>query len=361
MIGRRIILAATAGLSLAACGAETPAARPQTTAGAPAAEETSPAARLMAAVEAENTLSMAVLKNGERVFAYGPIIEDEPTYTASVRKSILAMVMGEWVENGTIDLDATLADMGVDDVEGLTDIEKTATYRDLIEARSGVYHPASNFSGVTEEEPKRGDHAPGTYYWYNNWDFNAAGAIFEKLTGKSLFAEFQRQFAEPMGLQPFDLARHEREREERTSESSYFPPYHFYLSTDDLARLGQLMLDGGVWEGERLISEAWVDEMTALATPAAEMNPERLRGGELGYGYMWWVFDPATARPEFEGGYAGRGHFGQYILVLPRLDIVIAHKTAPQRYEGPEEYDAVNVDWDEFMALVDLAIAAYGG
>ncbi len=344
----QILFAAAAAL-LAACAHD----------GSVVERDAEAVAALEVSVEAEVTKSMVVLRGGETVFEYGPVDAAEPTYVASVRKSLLAMLMGEWVEKGAIDLDATLADLGVDDLQGLTDDEKQATVRDLITARSGVYHPASNFSGVRDEGPSRGDHAPGAYYWYNNWDFNAAGAIFERLTGRSIFEEFERQFVKPMGLQPFPVDGHKKERENHSKENSLHPPYHFILSASDLAKLGQLMLQGGMWNGERLISEEWVKESVSLITPSAEMNPENWRGGEFGYGYMWWVYDPETSEPQFNGGYAARGHFGQYILVLPKYDMVISHKTAPVEYDGPEEYAAVSVNWDEFRVLVDLAIEAF--
>ncbi|MEM6537826.1 MAG: hypothetical protein AAF668_08890, partial [Pseudomonadota bacterium] len=94
-------------------------------------------------------------------------------------------------------------------------------------------------------------------------------------------------------------------------------------------------------------------------TPSKDMNPESFEGGELGYGYMWWVFDPATSDPEFEDAYVARGHFGQYILVMPKLDMVIAHKTEPIPYKTQEEYAAINVSWDEFRKIVDVAIETF--
>ncbi|MHA7871240.1 MAG: serine hydrolase domain-containing protein [Hyphococcus sp.] len=310
------------------------------------------------AVAAGQTHSMIVVRDGQIVYAYGDTTQTEGTYLASVRKSILAMLMGEHVESGAIDLDATLADIGFDDVQGLTDQEKTATVRDLITARSGVYHPASNFSGVTEEGPQRGDHPPGTYYWYNNWDFNAAGGVFEKLTRTDIYSAFETQLAGPLQMQDWDLELHQENGKTGDLTQSQYPAYHFYLSARDLARLGLLMLREGRWNGEQLIAADWVRESVAVATPNAAMNPEKYRESGFAYGYMWWVFDPAHFPPAFHGGYAGRGHFGQYVVVLPALDLVIAHKTAPQAYETAEEYEAVNVTWDEMWALIDLTLAA---
>lgn len=310
------------------------------------------------AVAVGNTHSMVVVKGGRVAYSYGDVAQTEGTYLASVRKSILTMMMGEHVKNGTIDIDASLADLGVDDVQGLTETEKTTTLKDLISARSGIYHPASNFSGVTDEGPGRGDHAPGTYYWYNNWDFNAAGAIFEELTGADIYEAFGEQFAGPLQLEDWDLALHQENGKTGDLTQSKYPAYHFYLSTRDLARLGLLMLHEGRWNGENIISADWVRESVAISTPNEDMNPESTRDSGFAYGYMWWVFDPAHFPPAFHGGYAGRGHFGQYLVVLPAVDLVFAHKTAPQDYDTPEEYEAVNVTWDEMRVLVDLTLAA---
>lgn len=310
------------------------------------------------AVAGGNTHSMVVVKEGRVAYSYGDAAQTEGTYLASVRKSILTMMMGEHVESGVININATLGELGVDDVQGLTETEKTATVRDLISARSGIYHPASNFSGVTDEGPQRGDHAPGTYYWYNNWDFNAVGGVFEELTGADIYEAFGEQLAEPLQLQDWDLALHKENGKTGDLTQSKFPAYHFYLSARDLARLGLLMLREGSWNGAQIIPAEWVRESVAVTTPSAEMNPEGYRESGFAYGYMWWVFDPAHFPPAFHGGYAGRGHFGQYLVVLPAVDLVIAHKTAPQEYDTPEEYEAVNVTWDEMRVLVDLTLAA---
>ncbi len=316
---------------------------------------------LEAEVAAGNTHSMLVIKGGQVAYSYGDVAQTEGTYLASVRKSILTMMMGEHVESGAINIDATLAEIGIDDIQGLSETEKSATLRDLISARSGIYHPASNFSGVTSAGPQRGDHAPGTYYWYNNWDFNAAGGIFEKLTGTDIYDAFDTQLAGPLALEDYDPDFHKANGKTGDLTQSEFPAYHFYLSARDVARLGLLMLHEGQWGDEQIISSDWVREGVAISTPNAEMNPEGYRESGFAYGYMWWVFDPKHFPAAFHGGYAARGHFGQYIVVLPARDLVIVHKTLPINYETPEEYDAVNVNWGEFRTLIDLTLEAMNG
>ena len=143
--------------------------------------------------DGSNATGVLVVDRGRVVLEFGDV--EELTYLASVRKSILAMLYGAWVEDGTIDLDTTLEEIGVDDIGGLLPIEKRATIRHLVTARSGVYHAASNSGDNLADAPPRGSQEPGTYMLYNNWDFNAAGAVFEELTGR----EYLRRARAPAG------------------------------------------------------------------------------------------------------------------------------------------------------------------
>ena len=158
--------------------------------------------------DSANSTGIVVADRGRIVFQYGDI--EELSYLASVRKSILAMLYGYWVENGTIDLNATMADLGVDDIGGLLPIELGATVDHLVTARSGVYHPASNGGDNLSEAPPRGSQQPGTYMLYSNWDFNAAGAVFEQLTGRDLYDEAQAQLAIPLRFQDWDRSMHRK-------------------------------------------------------------------------------------------------------------------------------------------------------
>jgi CubicO group peptidase (beta-lactamase class C family) len=126
-----------------------------------------------------NTTGLVVVDRGRVVFRYGDI--EELSYVASVRKSILAMLYGYWVENGTIDLDTTLAQLQVDDIGGLLPIEKQATIGHVITARSGVYHPASYSGDDLADAPhcqQRHSHRPHlrppphprpTLAWHRCW------------------------------------------------------------------------------------------------------------------------------------------------------------------------------------------------
>ncbi len=292
--------------------------------------------------DSSNTTGLIVVDRGRVVFEYGDVAE--LSYLASVRKSVLAMLYGKYVENGTIDLQKTLADLGVDDVGGLLDIEKRATIHDLVTARSGVYHPASNSGDNLADAPSRGSQEPGTYMLYSNWDFNAAGAVFEQESGVNIYDSLEEQLAIPLGFQDWDRSA---QRKSGNLSISRNPAYHMWISTRDMARIGYLMLREGQWRNEQLISQDWVRRISSVVTPLGEMNPGRRRDGYFGYGYMWWVFDGPRVVGPFEGAYTARGAVGQWITVMPAVDLVIAHKTNSV-YRRTTSWRS----WQRFMELM---------
>ena len=270
-----------------------------------------------------NATGVEVIVGGEEIFRYGAV--DRLSYIASCRKSILAMLYGKYVENGTINLKETIEDLGIDDLQGLLPIEKKATVYDLITARSGVFHPASNGGDDTDHKPTRGTKKPGNFFLYNNWDFNAAGTVFEMKTGKNIYDALGEDIAIPIGMQDWNR---EAQRKGGNSKISIHPAYHFYFSTRDMARLGYLMLRHGKWGDEQVISEDWVKKMVTPVSSAKEVSHGK-EDGRYSYGYMWWLYDPGCSQFtwEYEGAYGAHGAMGQYIKVFPALDMVIAIKT----------------------------------
>lgn len=287
--------------------------------------------------------AIVVVVEGKVLWEYGD--PSALSYLASVRKSLLAMLYGPYVEDGTIDLDLTMAQIGLDDVGGLLPIEREAKVRDLIAARSGVYHVASNPGDNLDDAPERGSQTPGSYYLYSNWDFNAAGSTFEMLTGESIYDAFTHKLAEPLGFQDWRRMIHIRNGDEERSEHL---AYHFVLSTRDMAKLGELMLRDGQWQGQQVLSADWVEEIRSVITPNKEMNPIEHRESEFGYGYMWWVWDGPKVSCEFEGAYTGRGAYGQFITVIPKLEMVVAHKTYPD----------ARTSWQEYVQVLDGLVNA---
>ena len=305
-------------------------------------------ARVESHLEGMSTSSMMVVTGGRVAYEYGDVTE--VSYLASVRKSILAMLYGIYWDREILDLDWTLEQVGIDEHGGLTPEERQARIRDVIASRSGIYRPASNAGDDLSSAPESGSVAPGEYYLYSNWDFNAAGTIFEEVSGVDIFDALAMELAIPLRFQDFDRERHEKGGD---MERSMHPSYHMHLSTRDMARVGLLALREGRWGDQRLISEEWMQEMTRPITPVSEMNPEHRRDGPHGYGYMWWVWDGPHDQGLYRGAYTGVGAVGQYITVLPALDMVVAHKTVPG--------DGRRVQHPQFWELLDLVVEAHCG
>lgn len=281
---------------------------------------------------------MVVNVHGKPIFHYGDI--SQTSYLASARKSLIAMLYGPSVERGTIRLDATLSELGFDDVGGLLPIERTATVRDLLMARSGVYHPAANAGDASALAPPRGSVKPGSYFLYNNWDFNAAEAIYEKSTGETIRSAFNRDIAQAIGMEDWKPSLQIPAIRNDTGKSLY-PAHHFVLSTRDMARLGQVMLQGGAWQGRNVLPTTWVRRISSLQTSAAEVAKTSPFEPGLGYGYLWWIFDPTGGwSNQLSGAYTASGAYGQFITVVPKLDMVVAHKTVvpPPRNVSASNY-----------------------
>ena len=281
---------------------------------------------------------------------------DTVTYLASVRKSVLSMMMGNYVRRGTVDLTKSLAQLGMDDIGGLSAQEKEATVKDLLTARSGVYHEASNAGDDLASAPPRGSQPHGTYMLYSNWDFNALGGAFELMTGRDIYDVLESDVARPIGMQHFNRAIH---RKTGDSTRSRYLAYHMNFSTRDMARIGYLMLRRGAWNGRQLVPADWVDESTRPFTRVSEMNPPQRRGGPFGYGYLWWVWDGPQASGPYQGAYAGLGAIGQQIVVMPKLDLVVAHKTSPGQRDA--EGRPRSVSHSDFLRTFDVLVRAYCG
>lgn len=258
--------------------------------------------------------AVMVVQDGKVIANWGDV--SRKVNVASVRKSLLSALYGIAVSEGRIDLSSTLADLDIDDkTPALTEAEKRATVRDLLMARSGIYHPAAYETGeMQRNRPEPGSHAPGTFWLYNNWDFNALGTIYRQQTGKDIFQSFAQQIAQPIGMQDFSA----RDGAYVSEQHSTHPAYPFRLSARDAARFGQLYLDGGRWSGRQIIPAAWVK-----ASTTAYSATDR---GSMGYGYLWW-----TLNPDVFGSSAAlaSGYGGQAIAIVPSKHLVVVQTVDP--------------------------------
>lgn len=267
----------------------------------------------------------------------------------SIRKSFLSALYGIYVAEVKIDLDATLAELGIDDNEPrLTVMEKQATVADLLKARSGIYHPALyETDTMKKRRPARGSHPPRTFWYYNNWDFNALGTIFEQRTGLSVFEAFQQRLATPLGLEDFQL---EDTRYVR-GEDSIHPAYPFRMTARDMARFGLLFARNGRWGERQLVPADWVMASTTSYSPAPTESGEV----HCGYGYLWWteIYGRHLENVDLpQGTFSARGARGHYILVVPVWDLVIVHRVDTDKNDGSR------VEREQFGTLVKLIVEA---
>jgi CubicO group peptidase (beta-lactamase class C family) len=301
------------------------------------------------------TKGLHVSVGGRTLFEYGDV--SYVSKIASTRKSVLGMLYGKYVASGQVDLQKTVKEMGLDDRKPFLPIEESATLEMMLMARSGVYQ----FNGETEpalKPPPNGAQYPGSFFCYQNWDFDAAGTAFEKLTGKNIYDALDADLAKPLGMQDFNRARQRKVPPENAA--SVHQEYVMYLSTRDMARLGLLMLREGEWDGKRLLSKSWIKYLTTLTTPVHDLYPSAFRivmmtgPARWGYGVTWWVWDQPHSlgvidMGPFDGTYMALGTGGQYLTVLPALDMVVSHKV---EIEGDKPGDVSLFDYSTILQLL---------
>jgi CubicO group peptidase (beta-lactamase class C family) len=252
----------------------------------------------------------------------------------SVRKSFLSGLYGVAVDAGEIDIDATMAQLNIEDDPPLTSAEKQATVRELLQARSGVYHSAAYESpAMKKRRPRRGSHPHGSFWYYNNWDFNVLGAIFEQETGTDIFTAFDRFIATPIGMEYYRVMDGYHHLE---AEHSQYPAYPFKMAALDMARYGLLYLREGQWNGEQVISRGWIVESTT--------SYSKTNWG--GYAYLWWT-DTPEGRPH---RYFALGYGGHVIAVWPEKNLVFVQRV--------DTYRGRRVGLDEAIAVIDAVAAA---
>ena len=263
-----------------------------------------------------DSAAVMIVDDGIVVDTWGDV---KRTYQChSMRKSLISALYGIYVAEGTIDLSKTLDELGIDDKTPLTEAEKQATVADLLRARSGVYIPAAGeAASMKATRPERGSHAPGTFWYYNNWDFNALGTIFDQETGEeNIYQAFETHIADPIGMQDFVPENLHYDYE----SYSMHPYYGFRMSTRDLARFGLLFLREGRWRDQQIIPADWVRESTATFSQT---------GTDSGYGYMWWTGVKGGLFPSVqvkEHSYYASGYRGHRVIVLPYRNVVIVHR-----------------------------------
>jgi len=301
--------------------------------------------------------SAVIIDHGREVIEWGDT--SRKIKISSVRKSLLSALFGIYVPLNHFDLDSSIGSLGIDDDPPLTPAEKHATVRMLLEARSGVYHGyVAGTPAMREGWPQRGSHPPGSFWFYNNWDFNALGSIFEKEFKTTIAQAFHARIARRIGMRDFRVEDMYYLRAPANASPDYnksiHPAYHFRMSARDLARFGYLFLRDGEWQGESVVPRDWVSEST-------QAHSQTEAGG--GYGYLWWV-DGFNLT---EHSFSAQGALAKYLVVVPARGLVVVylnHAEFPDDASGLTG-DAVkklpSISHDQMGQLLKMLLDAQAG
>ena len=286
--------------------------------------------------ERTSTDAVVIVHRGAIVAAWGDTAT--PFNIRSVRKALLSSLLAPEFSSGRLKTTQTLAELGIDDVEGLTPQETEATVHDVLSSSSGIFHRAAY---EPSDPPARGSIPRGTFV-YNNWDFNLAGALYEKSSRRSIGEAFAQTIAGPLQMRDFDASNFSYRRE----KSSRYPAYLFEMSARDLARYGLLFARHGNWRGKQLVDAAWIDAST---TPYVKTPRE----GQS-FGYLWWVMNEESKNP---GAFVTTGNGGQQLFVDPKRDLVVV-QLASTKLLLAQKAIGIAVSSKERAKLLALILAA---
>lgn len=279
--------------------------------------------------------SLMILRH-DRLVASGwwaPYTPERPHLLYSISKSFTATAAGIAAGEGLIRLDDPVISYFPEFDADITDPRSRAMLvRHVASMASG--HEGDTFfeaHGRDREDLVRGfllippPRDPGTVFAYNQSATFTLSAIVQRACGQSLTDYLRPRLLDPLGIGEIAWLS------DRGGRELGFSGLH--ATTDALARLGLLYLRGGVWEGERLLPEWWVAEATRTQVPNAGVM-----GGEdwqRGYGFKFWMS---------RHGYRGDGAYGQFCVVLPEQDAVIATTADTLNMQG-----LLNLVWEHLV------------
>jgi CubicO group peptidase (beta-lactamase class C family) len=301
-------------------------------------------AALKAVVDSIGSSAFMIVTRGKVIAAWG---DTGRTFLShSIRKSFMSALAGIAVAEGKLDTSSTLGSIGISEKSTpLSATELQARVADLLRARSGVYLAAAGeVDAMREARPARASHQPGTFWYYNNWDFNVLGTIYRRATGEDIFVAIESRIATPIGMQEFRVAEAQYYSEEPSEHQGYI----FRISARDLARFGVLYLHRGRWRDQQLIPASWVDASLLSYSSTGVLGS---RATKSGYGFMWWIQANAEGHPELgipDGTFTASGNGGQRLTVVPGIETVVVNL---MNTDAPGPRISSN-DWDTIMAAV---------
>ncbi len=287
------------------------------------------------------TLSLLVVHDGNIIHErYAPGVDvTTRTRTWSTAKSIASTLIGMLVAEGRMSLDEPL---GLDWYPSVSseddDPRSTITLRHALNMSSGLF-PIDNdsleyatgsglsyWAGASSIQDMRNPgliREPGTYWDYENYDTLRAVYAMKLVLGEEAYLEYPRRaLLDKIGMRNTLLSV------DRFGD--FILSSQVYTNARDLARFGLLYLQGGVWNGERLVSEDWID---FVRTPA----PATAQRGNFYGGQFWLVPDDRTDVPA--DAYSTSGNRGQYTIIVPSHNLVIVRRGLDYGNQGFNRWD----------------------
>lgn len=230
----------------------------------------------------------------------------------SVSKTFTSIACGMLIDEGRLKLDDKVIDFFPEQLpDSLSDNLKAMTVRDLLTMTCGQAREASavregNEDWVAGFLAAPVEYEPGTFFAYNSLGTYMVSAIIQKVTGEKINDYLNARLYEPLHI--------EKPEWEESPQGINCGGWGLYIKSDDMAKLGQLLLNNGQWNGKQLVSQEWVSEMTKYQV-STKRHADRRADWTQGYCYFMWRCTHNGVRAD--------GSDGQYIIVLPDLDALI--------------------------------------
>ena len=239
----------------------------------------------------------------------------------STSKSITSAILGIAIDKGYIEnVNVPISNYFPQILESDSDYLKEITIWHLLTHTSGFnasdtgnwyeWRTSDNLVDYVLDTPVTS--RPGTEFNYFTGNTHLLSAIIQQATGKTTY-EFGKEYL----FNPLDMNSVECETDAQGISDG---GNGFAMNVYDMAKFGQLFLNNGAWNGEQIISDQWIKDSTSVQFDR--------NSGSADYGYQWWV---RTFGNNNYPAYFAQGHYGQYIFVVPDLDLVVA---ITSHYEG---------------------------
>jgi CubicO group peptidase (beta-lactamase class C family) len=249
----------------------------------------------------------------------------------SLSKSFTSTAIGLLVKEGKLDIHTKVVSFFPHDLPAAPgEYLQQMTVRSLLTMNTGHAQDtlpamrASQESWVRTYLAQPVEFAPGTHFLYNTGNTYMLGAIVHQLTGQTLEQYLAPRLFEPLGITGYDW--------ETSPQGLNTAGYGLRIRTEDIAKLGQLYLQKGQWNGATILTESWVNEATSSQTTSQVNNGDWSQG----YGYQFW-----RCTHNF---YRGDGAFGQFCIVMPEHDAVLAVTG-----QSPDMQKSMNIIWDTLL------------